>query len=98
MNYGLPTIVNANGSMADLPDDGVLKLPDEFDDAELVCALETLWQDPDRRQQLGARAREIILSRHNPRSCADQYAQAIETMYQAAQTNVSALTRCAGST
>ena len=93
MNYSLPTIVNANGSMADLPDDGVLKLPDEFDDAELVYALETLWQDPDRRQKLGARAREIILSRHNPRSCAEQYAQAIETMYQAAQTSVSALTR-----
>jgi glycosyltransferase involved in cell wall biosynthesis len=93
MNYGLPTIVNANGSMADLQDDGVWKLPDEFDDAELVMALETLWQDSDRRQQLGAKAKEIILSRHNPRSCADQYAQAIETMYRAAQTNVSALTR-----
>ena len=91
MNYGLPTIVNANGSMADLPDDGVLKLSDEFDDAELVCALETLWQNPDQRQQFGARAREIILSQHNPRHCADQYTQAIETMYQVASTNVSAL-------
>ena len=91
MNYGLPTIVNANGSMADLPDDGVLKLSDEFDDAELVCALETLWQNPDQRQQYGARAREIILSQHNPRHCADQYTQAIETMYQVASTNVSAL-------
>lgn len=92
MNYGLPTIVNANGSMADLQDDSVWKLPDEFDDSELVEALETLWQNPEQRQQLGARAKEIILTRHNPRSCADQYAQAIETMYLAAQTNVSALT------
>ena len=93
MNYGLPTIVNANGSMADLPDDGVWKLPDEFDNGELVMALETLWQDPDRRRHLGARAREIILSRHNPRSCADQYAQAIETMYRSANTDVYGLTR-----
>jgi glycosyltransferase involved in cell wall biosynthesis len=93
MNYCLPTIVNANGSMVDLPDDGVLKLLDEFDDAEMVCALETLWQDPDRRQKLGARAREIILSFHNPRSCAEQYAKAIETIYQAAQTSVAALPR-----
>jgi len=93
MNYSLPTIVNANGSMADLPDDGVWKLPDEFVDAELVAALETLWRDPSRRQQLGARAREVILTRHAPRICADQYAEAIETMYRAALTDVSGLTR-----
>ncbi|MEI7997318.1 MAG: glycosyltransferase family 4 protein, partial [Methylococcaceae bacterium] len=93
MNYCLPTIVNVNGSMSDLPDDGVWKLPDEFDNGELVMALETLWQDPDRRRHLGARAREIILSRHNPRGCADQYAQAIETMYRAAFIGVYGLTR-----
>ncbi|MFZ2171981.1 MAG: glycosyltransferase [Methylococcaceae bacterium] len=91
MNYGLPTIVNANGSMADLPNDGVLKLPDEFDDNELVYALETLMQNSDWRQQLGTRAREIILSEHNPQSCAGQYAQAIETVYHAEQTSVSTL-------
>ncbi|BBJ22922.1 glycosyltransferase [Candidatus Nitrotoga sp. AM1P] len=93
MNYGLPTIVNINGSMADLPDDGVWKLSDEFDDADLVGALETLWRDPARRQQLGARAREIILTHHAPRTCADQYAQAIESIYQTALTNESALVR-----
>lgn len=92
MNCGLPTIVNANGSMADLPDDGVWKLTDEFDDAELVAALETLWSDPSRRQQLGARAREIILENHAPRACADQYSQAIEKIYWAEHTGVSALT------
>ena len=82
MSYGLPTIVNANGSMADLPDDGVWKMQDEFVEADLVEALETLWRDPFRRQQLGARARESILTRHAPRSCADQYAQFIETIYK----------------
>ncbi len=92
MNYGLPTIVNGNGSMADLPDDGVWKLPDEFDDVELVGALETLWRDASLRQQLGARAREIISTLHAPRTCADQYAQAIETMYRGALTGVSSLT------
>lgn len=93
MNYGLPTIVNANGSMADLPEDAVWKLSDEFDEEELVAALETLWRDPSRRQQLGMRAREIILTRHAARTCADQYAEAIETMYRAALTDVSTLTR-----
>ena len=93
MNYGIPTIVNANGSMADLAENGVWKLPDEFDDNELVNALETLLRDPACRQQLSMKAREIILTRHAPRDCADQYAQAIETMCRAAHTNLTALIR-----
>jgi len=93
MNYGLPTIVNANGSNADLPDEGVWKLPDEFADAELTAVLETMWREPSRRQQLGTRAREIIRARHAPRTCANQYAEAIEAMYRAALTGVSALAR-----
>lgn len=93
MNFGLATIVNANGSMADLPDDGVWKLPDEFEDAELVKALETLWQDSSRRQQLGARAREIVHTCHAPRVCADQYSNAIEAAYRSAVTELPALAR-----
>ncbi|MCX5700950.1 MAG: glycosyltransferase [Candidatus Omnitrophica bacterium] len=84
MNYGLATIVNANGSVADLPDDGIWKLPDEFVEDDLVGALETLWREPSRRQQLSARAREIIFTHHAPQSCADQYSQFIERIYQAA--------------
>ena len=93
MNYGIPTIVNANGSMADLAENSVWKLPDEFDDNELVNALEKLWRDPARRRQLGMKAREIIFTRHAPRDCADKYEQAIETMCRAAHANLTALIR-----
>lgn len=86
MNYGLPTIVNANGSMADLPNDAVFMMPDEFEDADLLEALELLWKDDRRRHALGERAREVISTYHNPRSCADQYAQAIESFYERTQT------------
>ena len=82
MNYAMPTIVNANGSMADLPPDGVWKMPDAFDNGELTAALESLWRDPSCRQRLGARARAIILKNHAPRLCASLYAQAIETAYR----------------
>ena len=92
MNYRLATIVNANGSMADLPDNGVWKLADAFGETELAHALETLWRDPSRRRQLGARAEQIIASRHNPASCAGQYSHALETQYQAAACDVAALT------
>ncbi len=81
MNYGLPTIVNANGSMADLPDAGVWKLPDEFEDEQLVEALETLWLDGEERKRIGQRAQEIIRLRHAPVDCARQYFDAIEQFY-----------------
>lgn len=81
MNYGLPTIVNANGSMADLPKDAVWMLPDEFDDKDLSLAIETLWMDDKKREDLGMRAREVILTQHSPDTCAGGYRQAIEKYY-----------------
>lgn len=91
MNYGLATIVNSNGSMSDLPDDAVWKLPDEFSDKQLIEALETLWKDSTRRCQLGEMARSVILREHNPRVCAEQYAEAIERFYRIADAGLPAL-------
>jgi len=91
MNYGLATIVNADGSMADLPDDAVWKLPDDFSDIQLIEALDTLWRDAYRRDQLGERAREIILNHHAPRTCANHYFAAIENFYRNSTTDINAL-------
>jgi glycosyltransferase involved in cell wall biosynthesis len=85
MNYGLPTIVNANGSMADLPADAVWMLPDLYEDIELSQALETLWKDELKRNKLGSRARETILTKHAPSSCAQKYAHSIEKYFEQAQ-------------
>jgi glycosyltransferase involved in cell wall biosynthesis len=93
MNYGLATIVNAHGSLANLPDAGVLKLPDAFADEQLIKALEILWRDTPRRRQLGARAREVIKTHHLPRYCADRYAQAIEVFYAAGAVDRNSLIR-----
>lgn len=81
MSYGIPTIVNAHGSLADLPESGVWMLPDDFTNEMLVEALESLWLDPDKRQSLGIKAREIVHVHHSPRECANKYADAIETIY-----------------
>jgi glycosyltransferase involved in cell wall biosynthesis len=91
MNYGAATIVNANGSMADLDEEAAWKLPDEFTDAQLTEALETLWQDAELRKRLGDRGQEIVVARHNPRRCAAQYRDAIERFSAAAASGIPAL-------
>lgn len=91
MNYALPVIVNANGSMAELDTKAVWGLPEEFDDATLVNALETLRHNPEQRRQLGERARQIILEYHNPTKCAMEYAEAIERFYHSGETSAAAL-------
>ena len=81
MNYGLATIVNANGAMADLSQEGVLMLSDEFKQVELKNALESLYFDINKRDQLGKNALNIINEKHIPARCANQYVKAIEDNY-----------------
>jgi glycosyltransferase involved in cell wall biosynthesis len=81
MNYGLATIANANGSMADLDSKGVWLLPDEFDDQQLTDALQVLWTDHDRRRRLGSKAKNIINDFNDPVKCADKYKNVIEDFY-----------------
>lgn len=81
MNYGLPLVVNANGSAAALPQDAVRMIPDEFEDIELGDALEKLWSDAEYRQAMAARAKQNLSTHHLPHECARQYAQTIETFY-----------------
>ncbi|KQQ87772.1 glycosyltransferase family 4 protein [Massilia sp. Leaf139] len=73
LNYGLATIVNANGSMAEFPPDALCLLPDDFEVAELGTALEALRGDPARRAALGASAIALLDARFRPAQCARQY-------------------------
>jgi hypothetical protein len=88
MNHGLATIVNAHGTMAELNGDAVWKLPDEFTDAQLIEALETLWKDADFRRRLGNRGHQIIAENHNPHRCAGLYHEAIERFSTVASASV----------
>lgn len=93
MNVGLPTIVNANGSMAELDADAVWMMPDDFSDDDLIEALSTLHADATRRRVMGDHARARIASHHNPRRCAADYAKAIEAAYARAETGQTGLER-----
>ena len=85
MNYGLPTIVNANGCMVDLPIDAVCMLPDDFSTEALRAQLERFQGDPMLRRTLGDRAAAHIHTHHMPSTCAGQYVQAIEGFYARAE-------------
>lgn len=85
MNYGLATIVNANGSMAELDPLALWMLPDEFTDSQLAEAIATLYADSQRRSELGIRGQQVIAERHAPRTCADMYAEAIESYYRVSE-------------
>lgn len=82
LNYGIPLVVNANGSMADLPDDSTIKLADDFTDDALIDALERLWRDAGLRQSLATRGQQTVHQDHAPRACADRYWQSIERFYE----------------
>ena len=91
MNYGLATIVNANGSLAEIDQDAVWMLPDEFSDSQLSEALSILWSNKQHRISYGQRASQVIVQHHNPHRCAAMYVKAIEENYQQANVGISGL-------
>lgn len=78
MAQGLPTVVNAHATFAELAADSVYKLQDLFDDSELAAALSLLYADPSRRESLSTRARQVIDADHHPAVVAAQYRDALE--------------------
>lgn len=91
MNYGCATVVNSNGSLADLPNDSVWKIPDEFSDEQLTSALEKLKSDQILRSKIGTAAREVINLHHSPTKCAQMYFDAIENFYSSSASGLNGL-------
>ncbi len=82
MAYALATIVNANGSFADIPKDSVYMIEDEFEIKTLVEALEKLYDNENFRKELSQKAAKTIKEQHSPEVCAKMYFEAIEASYQ----------------
>lgn len=76
--YGIPTIANAHGATASLPDALLLKLPDEFTVDALADALARLRQDRTLCATLSARARAHLDEYHAPARVGALYRDAIE--------------------
>jgi len=81
MNYSIATIINTNGSMDEIPKDCVYAINDNFDDIELIQALETLIDNQQLRLQLAKKASTYIQTYHLPKYCANLYHQSIEEFH-----------------
>ena len=80
--YGVPVVINAHGSAAELPDGVVHKLADDFTDAELSAALEALWQEADLREGLSRAGVRHVATALSPEHAAELYRDAIEHFQQ----------------
>lgn len=81
MAYGIPTIVNSNGAMAELPDHALIKLEENFDVSTLSEKMMELRYSSDLRQDLGARAVQYMHQHHVPNKVGRQYFEFVELAY-----------------
>lgn len=80
LGRGVPLMVNAHGSMAELPGDAVIMLDEDFPDADLVTCLELLRDDPARRSLMSSRGLGHVRDHHDPARVAELYRDAIESV------------------
>lgn len=78
LSHGLPTVVNAHGSAAELPEHVCLRLEDSFSGAALGAALERLRGDAALRAALGNEAAAYMGATHALPRAAALYRDAIE--------------------
>ncbi|UTY58020.1 glycosyltransferase [Massilia sp. erpn] len=76
--YRLPTVINAHGSAAEVPDSVALKLADQFSQEALSAALLRLRQDPALAAALSRAAGAFMAAEHHPARIGQRYRDAIE--------------------
>ena len=82
LTYQLPLVINAHGSMAEYPDDVVIKLPDSFNDRQLASTLERLYDNLELRHSLGQAGYRYVTEKHSPSYVASRYRDVIEQFMQ----------------
>ncbi|RXA97768.1 MULTISPECIES: glycosyltransferase [Yersinia] len=81
LNYGLPTIYNANGSMAEISSEIAYRLNDDFEIDDLTIALNNLFSNQQQRELLSTLARGYINKNHSPDYCAEMFYKKITQIY-----------------
>ena len=75
---GLPTIINAHGAAAEIPDAVVVKLPDAFTERELGEAIVRLRQTPALGRRLAEQGLDYMRRTHHPAAVGAAFHEAIE--------------------
>lgn len=78
--HGIPTIINAHGAMAELPDDVLVKLEDRFATPDLTAALLDLYRNLPRRSHLGEAAAGYIATHHSPAQVGALYHETLQKL------------------
>ena len=91
LNYGIPTIVNAHGSMEELDPSEVVVLPDSFQPQELVDAIERLMDNPEIRQRLSESGKKYIQKNNGLMNVVELTARALERHHLGAGESVPGL-------
>jgi glycosyltransferase involved in cell wall biosynthesis len=81
LSRNVPLVVNAHGSAAELPDDVVMKLDDDFADAALSAALTRMRTETELRQNFAQRGALYLNEQHHPERVAELYHDTIEELY-----------------
>lgn len=81
LNFKISTIINAHGSMQEIPDNCVYKINDNFEIKELTNAIDELSTNNDLRLSIAQKGFERLSTEHSPDSCADLYLEVIEKAY-----------------
>lgn len=76
--HGLPTIINANGSAGELPEQALVKMPDAFTVETLTEHIGELHRDSAARAALALRGRDYIQTAHHPYEVGQAYHHALE--------------------
>ncbi len=76
--HGIPLVTNASGSLGELPDDVLMRMPDDFSEAALADALTLLASDAGIRERLRRNARQYIASDRDPVRVAAALRDALE--------------------
>lgn len=81
LSYGLPLIINANGSFKEIPESSAIVLDDNFTDDSLTEALHKLYEDKELLSALSKSSKEFIAKNNNPELIASLYNKEIENFY-----------------
>lgn len=81
LSRGVPLVVNANGSLAEVYSEGAIVLDDDLKVDELASAMLRLRNDAALRQHMSQGGRSAIERFHRPDVCAERYRDVIEAAY-----------------